>query len=444
MNDKKIMIVEEGNLIIEAFSKSLSHLSAKASGQNTFFAFKGASPKEVLKEIMEKQPSVVAVDPFAFDSLGFRIIENILRHESSPVVVAVSEKKDPEIIVKLIKSGVYDYIVLNRDSVEIEHKIQHAVDAAEHHTLKKIHERELRILNGFFFNRSKSGKFKHINQDAALISSIRANFSQGGGIGSILTIISMIAQRAVRNNGKITMDENLLDMLENNAGQVQKIIDTFEKLENYTSEKPELVYTALEQVHDIINEEMRQISAIAHSYGKKIKVSEEISWGNKFVHWDSSYFKIIFNELLWNAVKFSPADTEIMVFIENVNHGILISVLNPPVKNVYGSMGIPEELKSLIFEPFFRLSRLVFEEIPTLDFGLGLTLVNMLVKKLNGSVMISNLESYISIGEKPGQLVSMELWLPTYRKTLAGFADQKSEAVTSPAMAGKTRAVQFT
>jgi K+-sensing histidine kinase KdpD len=82
-------------------------------------------------------------------------------------------------------------------------------------------------------------------------------------------------------------------------------------------------------------------------------------------------------------------------------------ILNvPEVQN--GILGIPEAYSRVVFEPFFRICRTVQEEYKTLDFGLGLTLVEKVINKHNGKVAVENLKNYL---DNKGSLVSFKIIL---------------------------------
>ena len=116
---------------------------------------------------------------------------------------------------------------------------------------------------------------------------------------------------------------------------------------------------------------------------------------------------------MFNALKFSIPESKVYIIMEVKPKTIFISVLNTPILDgeVYG---ISPTYSNIIFEPFFRISKLVFESIPTLDFGLGLTMVDKVVRKHAGKISAGNLLSYLNTDSSgnPGTLVSFEIELP--------------------------------
>ena len=104
-------------------------------------------------------------------------------------------------------------------------------------------------------------------------------------------------------------------------------------------------------------------------------------------------------EIVFNAFKFSKENTKIYIIMEVKSKSILISILNTP-DIIGGVYGILPEYSNIIFEPFFRISKLVFESFPTLDFGLGLTMVDKIFRKQNGKIRVNNLLSYLNMDDR--------------------------------------------
>jgi len=92
---------------------------------------------------------------------------------------------------------------------------------------------------------------------------------------------------------------------------------------------------------------------------------------------------IIFQNLLTNAIKYTPEGGTVEIKIDTIVKGVLISVKD----NGYG---IPEAAKSRIFSKLFRADN-VREKEPT-GTGLGLYLLKSLVDKIGGKVWFESKE----------------------------------------------------
>ena len=91
---------------------------------------------------------------------------------------------------------------------------------------------------------------------------------------------------------------------------------------------------------------------------------------------------------------------------------IAISMINEPEKSDEGIVGIPVEYGKVVFEPFYRLSKIVFEQYSTLDFGLGLTLIEKIVNKHGGEVYAENLIDHTDLKREPQTKVNLTITLP--------------------------------
>lgn len=94
--------------------------------------------------------------------------------------------------------------------------------------------------------------------------------------------------------------------------------------------------------------------------------------------------RIVMN-LLSNAIKFSPNGSEVLVMLSVSNDNISISVKDQ-------GPGIPEKEKQLIFNRFHKVNKVITSEYE--GSGIGLNLVNSLIKTHNGSIDIINGENF--------------------------------------------------
>ena len=102
------------------------------------------------------------------------------------------------------------------------------------------------------------------------------------------------------------------------------------------------------------------------------------------INYDFESLKIILNNLISNAIKYSNSNKNIYLNIYFSLEGIEISIRDE-------GFGIPEEEKEMIFTRFYQTK----QNISTGGIGIGLALLAELVNKLNGLVRV---ESEINVG----------------------------------------------
>ena len=110
-------------------------------------------------------------------------------------------------------------------------------------------------------------------------------------------------------------------------------------------------------------------------------------------------------------IKFSIENSQIYVFFFVGEDDLKISFVNQASLNTHETIGIPEEYGDLIFEPFFRLHRHVFERYETNDYGLGLSLSRLIMERHRGKIAAENLQME-SLSQKSKRMAGFTLTLP--------------------------------
>lgn len=117
-----------------------------------------------------------------------------------------------------------------------------------------------------------------------------------------------------------------------------------------------------------------------NSFSNKQKVLMDIE-AEIFMDIDRTSFHSIILNLFENAIKYSPKDSTITVSLKKQNQKIIFSVADQ-------GDGIPDNEKMNIFQKFYRVGN--EETRKTKGTGLGLYIVNYLVKQHNGIISVKN------------------------------------------------------
>ena len=96
---------------------------------------------------------------------------------------------------------------------------------------------------------------------------------------------------------------------------------------------------------------------------------------------DRTNFPSIILNLLENGVKYSPEDSKITISLKKQNQKVMLSVAD------FG-VGISDKEKETIFQRFYRSGN--EETRKTKGTGLGLYIVDYLVKQHNGIISVKN------------------------------------------------------
>lgn len=387
-----ILIVDDDDNILESIKAILSK-----EALNLSFARNG---REALQLIQKYNYSLLITDLYMPEMDGFELLEKINQMEERPTSIILSASSDIEKVVKLVREGAFDYLVKPIEGKKLLESIQrgiaqHTLDAVSQNLEKE--KKFLFLQNQEWENyRKKLQRQVYLKNKFSILENVRTSFSQGIGFGSLDSVIQRIQKKAKKEEGFYRVPENLLELLFENAGASRRVLEFFEELEELNNSESyeklsltDLFFILLEIVCNV-NLEYGNIK------NQKIIVSE-IKKGSaqKFLSIQRKYFEKIVMEILFNAMKFSLADSKIFILYQLLDNKFLISFLNSPEPDQHGIIGIPEEYSELVFEPFFRMSKFVHEVYPTLDFGLGLTFVERVVQKYGGKIHIRNIKSHV-------------------------------------------------
>jgi K+-sensing histidine kinase KdpD len=278
-------------------------------------------------------------------------------------------------------------------------------------------ERQVRISHMLNWNEWKEGILKRDQDkvDGNLIGSIRTSFSQGTGLGSLLSVIGRIQKKAKETETCFEVSKPMMNFLFENASNAKRVINVLEEIDLIQSSNIELEFITISELHNLL----KTISVNLQEY-EKIKKHKISLCENQFLHYSQKigihkkYFEQVISELLFNAFKFSKPASKVYILIELKQNKLYVSIINSPEADASGAYGILPEYSNIVFEPFFRISKLVFESIPTLDFGLGLTMVDKIIRKHQGQIKAFNLISYFDLeeSEKLDTLVNFEMEFP--------------------------------
>lgn len=392
---KLVLIVDD-----ESLTRNLMRRILEKDGFKVLEAENGKEAIRVLEK-GEKIP-VVITDLHMPDMNGHNLIDHVLTYPHPPVILVHSAVNEIAEIIELIKKGVIDFIPKPIVPEEMILRVNKSMQLVELQDIQKqqLKEDSIRIETQLDWNRWKFQAMKNTNEkeDNAILESLRTSFSQGIGFGSLIPTIQLIKRKAkVSEDGKTaTVPISMLEVLYDNMEAGKKLIETFELFQKISDEPMNFETIKLSTITDIINEIAEKLKSYFEYKNLSISIyKNRPKFFDVNIKIEMKNFQLAINELLVNAIKFSEPGSKIYVLSELDGEFCKISVLNEPVNESNYAIGVPKEYAELVFEPLFRLSKLVHEFIPTMDYGLGLTLVRKIVQRLNGSTEAYNLQSHL-------------------------------------------------
>lgn len=144
-----------------------------------------------------------------------------------------------------------------------------------------------------------------------------------------------------------------------------------------------------------------QITAVVDSMELKIqkhnaKVELDLHASFATIKADELHFTNVLYNLIDNAIKYSKEQPEICISIKNTDNQLLISVADKGI-------GMNRDQQAKIFEQFYRIPTGNLHDVK--GFGLGLSYVSTIVKRLNGSISVRSEKDKGSVFELKFPLV---------------------------------------
>ncbi|HUX97084.1 MAG TPA: HAMP domain-containing sensor histidine kinase [Bacteroidales bacterium] len=187
----------------------------------------------------------------------------------------------------------------------------------------------------------------------------------------VLQFISMIKKENSRMNKKV---ETILQIASLDKKEIQF------KFENIS------MHTIIDHVLDTMSIQVQQRNG---KVVKHFEASDPIIFG------DSEHLSNLVNNLLDNAVKYSPENPEITIKTFNSDHGFIFSVAD-------NGIGMSKAVQSKIFERFYRQASGNVHDVK--GFGLGLNYARAIIDAHKGTIQVTS---------EPGKGSKFEVFLPS-------------------------------
>jgi signal transduction histidine kinase len=225
-----------------------------------------------------------------------------------------------------------------------------------------------------------------------LIHQINISFFHGSGLGSLISTLSILFSKAKFDEEKkvYLVHEKIYHLLKDNYDEILKLSDSLTKTQAILAEKD--YYTEklpLKDFYSALTAMVKGMKPIAGIKNQKIVMGDfPRELASKSIIASPENLKLVFDELLTNAIKYSEDGDTIYILFSHDKTDLGIRILNPAYKNSDGTVGITEGNAHKIFEPFFRLTNVVDDRFmqETFRFGLGLTVVNKIIDLHKGSI----------------------------------------------------------
>lgn len=173
----------------------------------------------------------------------------------------------------------------------------------------------------------------------------------------------------------------MIGIIEKSSKQGMQLIQEFLNQEFLESANVELIkrrVDLVQAIRDFMEEyqQTQQLSAKTFHY----HTSSEKIYG----HLDDNKFMQVLNNLISNAIKFTPDGGEITVSVEEKEETVLIKVADTGI-------GIPEKHRAILFDKFTRARRPGIKGEPSV--GLGMSIIKTIVAWHHGQIWLESEEN---------------------------------------------------
>jgi two-component system, OmpR family, phosphate regulon sensor histidine kinase PhoR len=196
-------------------------------------------------------------------------------------------------------------------------------------------------------------------------------------------------------NSKVINDESsirhFIGMIKKENSRMNKKVETILQIASLDKKEIEFKFEIV-SLHTIIAHVIDTIEIQVHQ--RNGRIIQVLSAEQDELQGDAEHLTNLVNNLLDNAIKYSPEKLEISVMTKNTDKGILMSVEDKGI-------GMTKTVQSKIFERFYRQTSGNVHDVK--GFGLGLNYARSIIEAHKG---------HINVFSEPGKGSRFEIFLP--------------------------------
>ncbi len=196
-------------------------------------------------------------------------------------------------------------------------------------------------------------------------------------------------------NAKVINDEksvrHFIGMIKKENARMNKKVETILQIASLDKKEIEFRFENV-SIHYLINHAIESIDIQVQQRNGKISLN--LNAENPIIYGDNEHLLNLINNLLDNAIKYSPDSPEITVSTINNEKGVVLSVEDKGI-------GMSKAVQSKIFERFYRQSSGNVHDVK--GFGLGLNYARAIIDAHKGN---------ITVFSEPGKGSRFEIFLP--------------------------------
>ena len=383
-----VMVVDDEYMVVEVVDHYLKDMGLSSVGFT--------DPIEALASLKKHKYCLYVVDQRMPQMDGLTFIQKIQEVHPNSVVIVVTGSENNELIVETMRLGIFDYYFKPLHPENFKNKVKRAIEYSYYRNFENSIRQSTssdmsKLLEWLIFknkNEDKKANELHINSVENLITFLNADW----GLGALVKNIREIKTALIDSD-----EEGFYKVNKNNLEQIFKVNEEIENLTDGLSyvnfaigEKLNLIEWESESADGLIDSLIENLETYTASKNVKILFTPTTRKAKLMLEMDVLIMAI--EELVINACKYAISNSVIHIY-STLAEGYYWLV----IKNDVDETGmISTEQERLVKEPFFRLkvSDLSLSGIEKFGLGLGLTIVDHIVRSHNGKFEITTVKDH--------------------------------------------------
>lgn len=342
---------------------------------------------------------------------GPAFISRLRTLDPDAVILVLTAESSPERIVEVMKLGVYDcfFKPVNPEyfAVALGRAWEHKKFTAMQKAMDDQASLKLRSqLEWLTYKEERRNAGSHA-QERNLIYNLMTSMNQGAGFGAVLTMVDLLKLRGKKaDDATYSFPAEMIDRLFEMTDIARNMVEGLESILELIEKDFAKGQHALGELNSILSETI--VHMRPHTSQRSLTVQTNLDPGNMEIQMNAEKVRLAVEELVLNAIKYTPPGGRIDVYTHHTNTFAVFSTMN----DVSPEGGIPADYEKLVIEPFIRLHPPVemAQKEERFGLGLGLSVVNHIARKHGGMFFIQEVKDYTS--GQPRARILAELFLP--------------------------------
>ncbi len=364
----------------------------------------------------------IICDYFIYDRTGQEVLKIIRDSGDDTAFVFLTANEDLRTVIDAMQAGATDYFLKPFEPRALIHCVARNIRVAkEHHVLEEMKKDKtaLEMEKHQIINWRLMYAAKETRQTEMMIRQLSRSINRTGGFGWV----DLIEDDAIKlPEGRVSLSQEILSLVMDITNEQRRILEYLDFMSKIDSTRFECIDINTDEFFSFVEEILTSgLLTLASRNKKTLKLSLPTSIRSGTISIEKTYFRSILWELIANALKYSPDNSDITIYPlwdrAKDNDKLQLVVANEaiatPLRGEKGEIlyGIPYEYCEQVFDMFYSLDPAghIIDGEEWQD-GTGLYIARKLMKRMGGWLKAGN-GSDLS-GPNPRLMVNLTVEFP--------------------------------